>query len=203
MRARLALKYAGVRVELREILLRDKPAGMLIASPKGTVPVLQLADGSAIDESLDIMRWALAQSDPDGWLAQEECANELIAINDGPFKQLLDRYKYADRHPEKSRETWRDEAVTLHIAPLDARLRESRFLLDDKVSLADMALLPFVRQFALVDAAWFDGEAEGRDSTSPFPALHDWLQRLIDTELFAAVMHKLPPWQAGNPPTFF
>jgi glutathione S-transferase len=184
MRARLALKYAGVRVELREILLRDKPAGMLMASPKGTVPVLHLADGS----------------DPDGWLAQEESANKLIAINDGPFKQLLDRYKYADRHPEKSREAWRDEAVALHIAPLDTRLRESRFLLGEKVSLADMALMPFVRQFALVDAAWFESEVE---TAAPFPALRDWLQRLIDAELFAAVMHKLPVWQAGDSPTFF
>jgi glutathione S-transferase len=199
MRARLALKYAHIQVELREVALRDKPAEMLAASPKGTVPVIVLPDGAVLEESLDIMRWALQQSDPDGWLAHEEHTAALIATNDGPFKWLLDRYKYADRHPERPAAGWRDAAVELHIAPLETRLRESRFLLGEKLSLADMALMPFVRQFAQVDAAWF----EGASVQAPFPALRDWLHALVGNELFAAVMVKLPPWKAGDPPTLF
>ena len=201
MRARLALKYAGVAVELREILLRSKPAEMLAVSPKGTVPVLQLPGGEVLEESLDIMRWALARSDPEGWLAQGEAAvgNALIAINDGPFKLLLDRYKYADREVNKSTgkgaTDWRDEAIALHIAPLEARLRETRYLLGMKPSLTDMAIMPFVRQFAQVDAAWF--------ADSAFAALRSWLESLVDTELFAAVMYKLPPWKPGDPVTVF
>jgi glutathione S-transferase len=203
MRARLALKVAGIRVELREVALRSKPAEMLAVSPKGTVPVLVLPGAEVLEESLDIMRWALAQFDPEGWLTRDAQAAELIALNDGPFKQLLDRYKYADRYPERSATQWRDAAVELHIAPLESRLQQTRFLSGENVSLADMALMPFVRQFALVDAAWFGVEPEGGNDRPPFPALRDWLQRLINTELFAAVMHKLPVWQASDPPTFF
>lgn len=194
IRARLALRYASVQVELREIILRDKPAEMLAISPKGTVPVLQRGDGSVIDESLDIMRWALAQSDPDEWLAQDEEASALIAINDGPFKQLLDRYKYADRYPEKSSQAWREAAVEQHIARLDARLRDTRYLLGEKLSLADMAIMPFVRQFAQVDAGSFAGEG----AMLPFPALSKWLDTLVGSALFASVMDKLPPWQPGD-----
>ncbi|HSD37455.1 MAG TPA: glutathione S-transferase [Rhodocyclaceae bacterium] len=202
MRARLALLAAGVQVELREVALRSKPAEMLAGSPKGTVPVLVLPDGMVLEESLDIMRWALAQSDPEGWLAHGDHAAELIAINDGPFKSLLDRYKYADRYPERSAAGWRDAAVTLHIAPLEARLQETRFLLGETATLADMALMPFVRQFAAVDAAWFDGDAAG-GGNAPFPAVRSWLEGLTATALFAAVMHKLPPWKAGDPVTLF
>lgn len=197
MRARLALKYAGVSVVLREVALRNKPAGMLAVSPKGTVPVLVLPDGEVIAESLDIMRWALAQADPQGWLSQGEVTlgDALIAINDGPFKRLLDCYKYAERHPEKSSQAWRDEAIALNIAPLDARLRHTRYSLGDEAALADVAIMPFVRQFAEVDAAWFTG--------SPFSALRDWLQAWVTGELFASVMEKLPPWRAGDAETIF
>ncbi|MDB5801171.1 MAG: hypothetical protein JWL63_2110 [Rhodocyclales bacterium] len=200
MRARLALRYAGVRVELREVVLRDKPAEMLAASPKATVPVLCLTDGKVLEESLDIMRWALAQSDPDGWLVQGTAGEgeALITRNDDPFKHLLDRYKYANRHPEKSMQAWRDEAVELHIAPLEQRLLAARHLLGEKVALADMALLPFVRQFALVDPDWFDG-----GDTPAFPALHDWLARLTGTALFAKVMQKQLPWKQGAEAVFF
>ena len=200
MRARLALKYAGVRVVLREVALRNKPAEMLAVSPKGTVPVLVLPGGKVIDESLDIMRWALTQSDPQGWLTQEAATGDaLIAVNDGPFKRLLNCYKYAERHPEKSSESWRDEAVHLHIAPLDARLCDTRYLLGDTPALADAATMPFVRQFVEVNAAWFAEESTG----APFPALQNWLHAWVTSELFAAVMIKLPPWQVGDTETIF
>ncbi|WP_229722741.1 glutathione S-transferase [Xylophilus rhododendri] len=197
MRARLALRAAGVTVALREVALRDKPAELLALSPKATVPVLRLADGRVLEQSLDIMRWALARHDPQGWLRADEDDEvaALIALNDGPFKQALDRYKYASRHPQRPAEAWRDEAVALLLAPLEARLAAHRCLLRDTPSLADMALLPFVRQFAGVDAAWFDG--------GPLPRLGDWLRRLTATPLFETVMTRFNPWRPGDPERLF
>jgi UPF0176 protein len=192
MRARLALHVAGVAVELREVSLKAKPAAMLALSPKGTVPVLQLPDGRVLEQSLDIMVWALAQSDPEGWLAQgaPDEAQALIARNDGPFKSLLDRYKYASRHPEYTAEQYRQQAVDLHLGPLNDRLRVSPWLLGDGPSLADAALFPFVRQFAGVDAAWW--------AQAPLPALRTWLNRWVGNPLFEAVMEKHPLWEAGG-----
>lgn len=193
MRARLALRYAGVVVEMREVVLRDKPAALLMCSPKGTVPVLQLADGVVLEQSLDIMRWALAQSDPAGCLAaHSEEGDALIAINDGAFKKLLDRYKYPERHPESAATVYRDEAIILQIAPLNQRLMQTRYLLGDRISLADLAILPFVRQFAQVDANWFDD--------SPYCALRRWRDELIGSDLFMSVMDKLPQWHEGDAP---
>lgn len=185
IRARLALWQAGLAVQVQEVSLRDKPAELLRLSPKGTVPVLCLPDGMVLEQSLDIMRWALAQHDPDGWLqaAPLEAMLALIAQNDGPFKQLLDRYKYAERHPERTAIEWRDEAVRAHLADLEARLHHQPCLFGHNWSLADMALLPFVRQFAQVDRVWFD-------ATPALPALRAWLQRGLDLPLFAAVMAK-------------
>jgi glutathione S-transferase len=189
MRARLALRCAGVAHTVHEVSLRDKPAAMLALSPKGTVPVLQLPDGRVIDQSIDIMRWALAQHDPQGWLttAPLDAMQALIDTNDGPFKRLLDAYKYPQRHPQRPQADWRDEAVALLLAPLEAGLRAQSasttpHLLGPHACLADMALLPFVRQFAQVDAAWW-GDA-------PLPALQAWLTRLLATDLFVAVMAK-------------
>jgi glutathione S-transferase len=189
MRARLALRYARVAHAVHEVVLRDKPAAMLALSPKGTVPVLQLPDGRVIDQSIDIMRWALALHDPQGWLTQApaDAMQDLIDINDGPFKRLLDAYKYPERHPQRPQAEWRDEAVALLLAPLEAGLQAQRkhatpHLLGPHTCLADMALLPFVRQFAQVDAAWW--------GTAPLPALQAWLSRLLATELFVAVMAK-------------
>lgn len=185
IRARLALWQAGVTVQLHEVSLRDKPAELLRLSPKGTVPVLQLPDGTVLEQSLDIMQWALAQHDPDGWL-QVTPMDEMLALiarNDGPFKHLLDRYKYPERHPERSAAEWRDEAVRIHLADLDTRLQAHPCLFGAHWSLADMALLPFVRQFAQVDRVWFD-------ATPALPALRAWLQRGLDLPLFAAVMAK-------------
>ena len=193
MRARLALRVAGVEVRLREVVLRRKPAELITLSPKATVPVLQLADGTVLDQSLDIMRWALSQNDPAGWLRAAENAQTeaLVDTNDGPFKQLLDRYKYASRFTEKTAGAWRDEAVDTCLAPLEARLAGSAFLLRDTPSLADMATLPFVRQFAAVDAGWF--------GAAPLPHLRAWLHGLVATPLFGSVMQAVAPWQPGDP----
>ena len=192
IRARLALKSAGISVVLREVALRDKPAALLELSPKATVPVLRLPDGQVLEQSLDIMHWALAASDPQDWRRadEREAVLALTTLNDGPFKQALDRYKYAPRHPERPAQAWRDDAVALMLAPLNARLAAHRFLLRDTPSLADMALLPFVRQFAAVDAAWFDD--------APLAPLRTWLRALTGSPLFESVMVRHPTWRAGD-----
>lgn len=197
IRARLALKVSGVRVVLREVVLRDKPAALLQASAKATVPVLQLPNGHVLEQSLEIMRWALEQHDPHGWLClrEQEEALALIALNDGPFKQALDRYKYASRHPERSAQAWRDDAVDLMLAPLNRRLMDRPFLLRDTPSLADMAIAPFIRQFAAVDPAWFD--------SAPFEPLRAWTKRIVSSQLFESVMTKFAAWQPGDPEITF
>ena len=177
---------------LREVVLRNKPAALIEASPKATVPVLQLPDGSVLEQSLDIMRWALRAHDPQGWLRPEEHdeVQALIDLNDGLFKQALDRYKYARRHPERAAHADRDEAVALMLAPLSARLARRRFLLRDTPSLADMAILPFVRQFAAVDERWFD--------SAPFAQVQAWMNGLLASSLFVSVMGKHAAWQPGD-----
>jgi len=192
IRARLAIKVARVRVALREVALRDKPAALLLASAKATVPVLQLPDGRLLEQSLEIMRWALGQHDPQGWLCfqEQDEALALIALNDGPFKQALDRYKYAPRHPERPRSAWRDEAVELMLAPLNTRLADRLFLLRDTASLADMAIAPFIRQFAAVEPGWFD--------SAPLEPLQAWTKRIVSSELFGSVMSKFAAWKPGD-----
>jgi len=192
MRARLALRYAGLAVEIREIQLRAKPAAMLQASPKGTVPVLVLPDGQVLEQSLDIMAWALAQQDPEGWRQPqlEAQAQAWIARNDGPFKRLLDRYKYPERYAERSQTEWRQEAEALMLAPMEQALRQQRFLLGASACWADMALMPFIRQFARVDWAWFDA--------APYAALRAWLAGLEGSALFESIMHKQAVWQPGS-----
>ncbi len=197
IRARLAIKVSGVRVALREVVLRDKPAALLLASAKATVPVLQLPDGRVLEQSLEIMRWALGQHDPQGWLCGQEQdeALALIALNDGAFKDALDRYKYAPRHRERPPSAWRDEAVELMLAPLNTRLADRPFLLRDTVSLADMAVAPFIRQFAAVEPGWFD--------SAPFEPLRAWMKRIVSSELFDSVMAKFAPWRPGDAETLF
>ena len=192
MRARMALLVSGRSVELREILLRAKPQAMLEASPKGTVPVLVLDDGTVIDQSLDIMRWALTCSDPEGWLADDEPA--LIAANDGPFKQHLDRAKYPGRYDEDGVTDHRMAALAL-LLPLEARLRDAPYLCGEARSFTDIALFPFVRQFAGIEPDWF--------ARQPLPHLQDWLEHLLAAPLFAAVMPKFAPWKAGHAPVMF
>ena len=184
MRARMALSYAGISVEIREIALKDKPAHMLQMSPKGTVPVLVLADGQVIDQSLDIMYWALRQRDVDGWLSADVVqSQQLIAENDGAFKQNLDRYKYAIRFPEQPAEYYRS-AGELFLAKLELQLQSGDFLFGNTITVADIAIFPFVRQFAAVDHGWFE--------TADYIKLKSWLQRLITSELFERVMAKQP-----------
>lgn len=186
MRARMALSYAGIPVEIREISLKQKPAHMLQVSPKGTVPVLVLADGQVIEQSLEIMHWALQQHDADGWLsADPQHAAQLIAENDGSFKQHLDRYKYAIRFPEYSAEHYRAQGA-LFLAKLEQRLQQSAFLLGDAISLADIAIFPFIRQFAAVDHCWFE--------SAGYIKLKSWLQHLVESALFERVMVKYPDY---------
>ena len=197
IRARLALKVSGASVALREVLLRDKPAELVACSPKATVPVLHLPDGRVLEQSLEIMRWALQARDPQGWVRADEQAEvqALIDLNDGPFKQALDRYKYAPRDADRSSLAYRDEAVALLLVPLNARLAHHRFLLRDSPSLADMAIVPFVRQFAAVDAAWL--------SSAPLPHLRSWVQRITASPLFVSVMTQYAAWQPGDAEVVF
>ena len=181
MRARMALRYSGVPVEIVEVSLKAKPAEMLAISPKGTVPVLN-ANGQVIDESLEIMRWALAQNDPDDWLlGGDSRIAGLIEANDQGFKVHLNRYKYAGRYPEQPMEVYRAEGA-LFLQQLDELLRDRDYLLSDHLSLADVALLPFVRQFAHVDREWF--------AQTPYVRLQAWLQSFLESELFTAIMKK-------------
>lgn len=186
MRARMALSYAGIPVEIREISLKQKPAHMLQVSPKGTVPVLVLPDGQVIEQSLEIMHWALQQHDADGWLrADPQHAALLIAENDGSFKQHLDRYKYAIRFPEYSAEHYRAQGE-LFLAKLEQRLQQSTFLAGDAISPADIAIFPFIRQFAAVDHDWFE--------STGYIKLQSWLQHLVESALFKRVMVKYPDY---------
>ncbi|MEM9046532.1 MAG: glutathione S-transferase [Pseudomonadota bacterium] len=193
IRARLALTRAGVRVELREILLRAKPDQFRDASPSATVPALEL--GSVVlDESLEIMTWALGQNDPDRLLEMPTEGWELIKTNDGPFKERLDHTKYAVRHPELDPVAER-EAAAEHLHDLEQRLRGQPWLFGDRQTIADIALLPFIRQFAGIDRPWFNAQ--------PWPALVGWLDRFLDSSDFAGVMMKYPVWSEGDPPTWF
>lgn len=192
MRARMAIAASGVGVELREVVLRDKPAEMLEASPKGTVPVLVLADGHVIDESLDIMRWALGQNDPENWLADDDA--ELITVNDGPFKAALDRYKYPHRYDIVDAEPYRMEGWNI-LLNLNERLAEQAYLAGGQPGFADIAIFPFVRQFAATDPLWFNEQ----DAI----ALHRWLGALTTSPLFEIIMRRAPKWQSGDAETIF
>jgi glutathione S-transferase len=191
MRARMALLVSGTVCELREIALRAKPQEMLQASPKGTVPVLVLPDGSVIDESLDIMLWALRKNDPEQWLAPEteslEAMLQLIAHNDGDFKRHLDRYKYPDRY-EHIDPLQHRVAASLFLASLEERLARHPFLFGPRPALADIAIFPFIRQFAETDRAWFDAQ--------PWPNLQRWLAGLLASTSFEQAMRKFELWRS-------
>ena len=197
MRARLALLQAAVTVELREVVLRAKPQAMLDISPKGTVPVLVLADGRVIEQSLDIMRWALQQHDPQAWLAQADAPAQqaLLALNDGAFKQALDAYKYPERHPQASAETHRAQGEAVFIALLEQRLQNQPFLAGASAGFTDLAIFPFVRQWAAVDAAGF--------GASRWVAVRAWLNGWLGSELFARAMQKYPAWHADQAAVVF
>ncbi len=193
MRARLAIQSSGRPVQLREILLKDKPAPFLAASPKGTVPVLQDGD-TVVEESRDVMLWALRQSDPEGWLDMPQEGFDLIDTCDGPFKQALDHTKYAVRFPNRDEAAERAKAMVF-LAALNDRLNHSTFLMGPKRRLADMAILPFVRQFANTDRAWFDAQG--------LVPLTQWLDAFLTSDRFRTIMVKYPPWQAGQDQVLF
>ena len=179
IRARMAIIYAGIPVEIREVELKNKPEHLLLISPKGTVPVLKLEDGRVIDESLDIMCWALAQHNPENWLLVDHEANQLIKSNDVGFKYFLDRYKYADRYPNYSQEHYRQQAEVF-LTELESRLVNNNYLCGSSMSIADVAIFPFIRQFVSVDKDWFQ--------MTSFQALNNWLQTFLTSELFGSVM---------------
>ena len=188
MRARMALKYAGIALEIREIELKNKPAHMIKVSPKATVPVLVLSDGTVLEQSLEIMLWALQQQDKDDWLiADSELTQQLIAENDIIFKQALDKYKYAIRFPEQSAEVYRKQGEVF-LQRLEILLIQSQYLLSSQISLADIAIFPFIRQFSGVDTIWFEA--------APYPKLKIWLKTLIESELFTNIMQKQPAYIA-------
>ncbi len=190
MRARLGIAASGIKVELREIVLRDKAPEFLEASPSGTVPCLVTQD-FVIDESLDVMNWALAQADPEGWLSMSEEGHDWIARCDGPFKKALDRTKYGTRYPDCNPS---EERIKAHefLHDLDQKIDGWIF---DKPTMADFAILPFVRQFALIDKELF--EAQG------WPNLKPWLERFLASDRFINIMARHNKWQAGDAPISF
>lgn len=193
MRARLAVLTTGIQTELREILLKDKPQAFLQSSPKGTVPVLDTGT-EVIDESRDVMLWALRQNDPQNWLAKADAAASLIDTIDGPFKRALDYTKYAVRYPDRDTAQDRaDAAAILH--DLDDRLSTHTHLLDERETMADAAIRPFVRQFANTDRAWFDAQ--------DWPHLIRWLTDFETSASFKSIMVKHPVWTPGAKPVLF
>ena len=194
----MALYSTGIRVELREVILKEMPAALLACSPKGTVPVLVLSDGTVVDESRDIMMWALSRCDPDGWLpagaVRRREADALLEENDGAFKAALDRYKYAVRYPEHPPEHYRAQCERFLLL-LEGRLAENPYLLGERPGIADIGIFPFIRQFAFVDRPWFDA--------APYPRLQHWLAGFLEADLFTGVMHKYPQWHEGDEPLVF
>lgn len=192
IRARMALTYSDIQVELREVSLSNKPQEFIDISPKATVPVLVLEDGRVLEESLDIVYWALSINDPEQWLLEDR--EGLIRQNDDDFKPLLDRYKYADRFPEMTVEEHREAALPfLHL--LNNRLANNSWLQGSRMSMVDVAIMPFVRQFAGVEPSWFE--------QSEFESLRCWLGSMLDSELFGRVMRKSAFRKAGDEAVYF
>ncbi len=191
MRARLAISVSGQQVELREVLLRDKAQAFLDTSPTATVPCLDTGD-EVIDESFDIMIWALRQNDPEGWLKMPDEGFDLVTRADGPFKTALDRYKYHTRYEGVDAKDEREKASAF-LQELDERLLDDGLF--GPTTLADMAILPFVRQFSFVDKAWFDAQ--------DWPNLSRWLEAFLASDRFAAIMGKYAIWQPSDAPTRF
>ena len=189
MRARLSLAYSGISYIHREILLKNRPDELYMISPKGTVPVMELSDKTVIDESLDIMKWALSHNDPEK--IYKENINEqddMIVANDGEFKKQLDQYKYHIRFPDDSYQSYQDK-VALTLSYYNRMLSSSRYLVGQRMSLADMALFPFVRQCAHVDFEWFNNQ---------FLHLSLWLEEFKTSEIFTSIMKKYDVWESGT-----
>lgn len=196
MRGRMGLKASGLDYEHREIILRDKPQEMLAASPKGTVPVFIKENGEVIEESLDLLHWALGQNDPLGWLdCDHEAAKALIEANDTTFKHHLDRYKYASRYEDTAKRgdtnlSHRLEAEK-YIQNLENALGKGPYLLGERQTIADIAIFPFMRQFSNVEPDWW--------ASAPYPKTRQWLKSQIESELFTSIMKKFPLWASDLP----
>ena len=190
MRARMAIAASGITVLLREVLLRDKPPELLAASPKATVPVLVLPDGRVIEESLDVMRWALTANDPHGWLKEADKESEWIQTCDGEFKHWLERYKYAGRYPEHPAAVYRANAEQF-LAQVESALSNAQWLKGESACAVDVALFPFIRQFAGVETDWW--------AEAPYPCTRRWLEKWLNSSLFSTIMAKYPRWEAGQP----
>ena len=188
------LYTSEISCELREVVLRDKPEEMIAISPKATVPVLQLSTGEVIDESRDIAIWAISQNDPHNWSTYIEDMKELVEINDFKFKTHLDKYKYSSRNPELSKEEHRENA-NFYLEQLEERLNKNKFLSADEQTVTDLAIFPFIRQFAFVDKEYFDN--------LPFPKLHQWLEYHLNSEIFKNIMYKYTKWQPGGEKIYF
>jgi len=196
MRARMAIHISGQKCQLREVLLRDKPPSMLEYSAKGTVPVLILQDNKVIDESLDVIDWALNLNDPDNWQRSKdtEKTKELIKINDGEFKYHLDRYKYSKRYDNEDPEFHRKRCLKF-IESINNELNNSEYIFDDNISYADIVLLPFIRQYRIADIEWFD--------SLPYNNLKKWLSSFLDSYLLNSIMKKYDLWKEGDEVTIF
>jgi glutathione S-transferase len=194
MRARLAIAHCQLTVELREVVLKQKPIQLSVISPKATVPVLQLSPTAVIDESLDIMLWALRLDPENSWLMAEDQQLALIHRFDTMFKPWLDKYKYADRHVEQSQIFYRQQCSKL-LLDFELGLNDRHYLYSDEMSLVDAALFPFIRQFAHVDRSWF--------YQSEFPQLQKWLTCIIDSRLFKSIMRKYGAWETGQTQQLF
>ena len=191
MRARMAIHISSQKCEIREVLLRDKPPSMLEYSSKGTVPVLVLQSGEVIDESLDVIDWALNLNDPNNWLRSKENeeTKKLIEINDGEFKHHLDRYKYSKRYDNEDPEFHKKKCLKF-IESVNNELSNSKYIFDDNISYADIVLLPFMRQFRIADMEWFD--------SLPYDNLKEWLSSFLNSPLLNSIMKKYDLWKEGD-----
>jgi len=187
----MALAYTNIEVELREISLRDRPQALYNVSQKGTVPVLITNDDIIIDESLDIILWSLKNDKDQTWLSKNSDKEiELITINDTTFKKWLDRYKYHDRYPENSKDYYRDKCATI-LSEYDKQLCNTKYLMQDEISISDIAIFPFIRQFANVDYQWFE---------SNYTHLTNWLNNISSSSLFKSIMEKYNTWNEKDKP---
>ncbi len=193
MRAHMALKYARLNIILREVALSDLPADVLAVSPHATVPLLVISENEYMDESWDIVKWAIQQSDPENWLGENneylKEAEMLVETNDYSFKDDLDHYKYAGRFPEQPMAYYRQRGEEF-VEELNEMLKQNNFLLAEHITVADIAIFPFIRQFSMVDKGWFD--------KAPYPELQRWLDFMLDTEWFSEAFKKYEIWKPGS-----
>lgn len=197
MRARLAIYKAQIKCELREVVLKEKPESMTVISNKGTVPVLLTMEEHVIDESIDVMRWALAKYDPDDWMNEDESQSQyLVDYNDNEFKYFLDRYKYHVGYPEQPQKYYRTNAEAfLNILEQHLKANNGNAILGDRLTFVDIAIFPFIRQFSKVDIDWFQ--------SSPYENLKKWTNDFEQSDLFQSCMKKYKQWLPDHDPVYF